>query len=183
MAFYNTYSEQFTYDRSIAIFESMKRMEWISYAFTPIFLLLKFTLISVVLYTGIFFYNLIHKISFGDIFRIVIACEIVFLLASFVKFIWFFLFAGNYDLNDLGFFYPLSLINLFRISQVDKIWRYPMQVLNLFQIIYIVLLSFGIRHFCHVNDSDSDKVVLSSYLPALFIWIALIMFVTIEAGL
>lgn len=182
IVFYNTYSEQLTYERSLQLFENMQRFSWLSYIIIPVLLLLKFTFISIVLYTGIFFFNKNDEVEYGTVFKIVIASEIVFLVVSIVKVLWFYFFGGNYDLNDLGFFYPLSLINLFNISEVDKIWIYPLQIMNMFQILYILLISYSLKSICKINSSVSDKIVLSSYLPALLIWIVLIMFITIETS-
>jgi hypothetical protein len=183
IVFYNTYSEQLTYDRSLQLFENMKSIDWISYAFTPIMLLLKFSLISLVLYIGIVFCNLYEKVSLSSVFKVVIAGEVVFVFAGFVKFLWFYLFAGNYDLNDLGFFYPLSLINIFKISEVSKIWIYPLQTVNVFHLVYIFFISFGLHKVCTIERPESDKIVLVSYVPALVVWMVLIMFLTIDLSL
>jgi hypothetical protein len=181
--FYNTYSEQLTYDRAMNLFERMKDFSWISYAFTPILLLIKFSLISMVLYTGVVFCNLQDKISLGSVFKIVIASEIIFVIAGFLKFLWFYLFAGNYDLNELGFFYPVSLINLFKESEVSNLWRYPLQTVNLFHLIYILLLSYGFSNLNRINRKESEKIVLLSYLPTLILWVVLVMFISIDASL
>jgi hypothetical protein len=181
--FYNTYSEQLTYDRAMNLFERMKDFSWISYAFTPILLLIKFSLISMVLYTGVVFCNLQDKISLGSVFKIVIGSEIIFVIAGFLKFLWFYLFAGNYDLNELGFFYPVSLINLFKESEVSNLWRYPLQTVNLFHLIYILLLSYGFSNLNRINRKESEKIVLLSYLPILILWVVLVMFISIDASL
>ena len=181
--FYNTYSEQLTYDRAIKLFERMKDISWISYAFTPLLLLIKFSLVSLVLYTGVVFCNLQGKISLGSVFKIVIASEIIFIIAGFFKFLWFYLFAGNYDLNDLGFFYPVSLINLFNRTEVSNLWRYPLQTVNMFHLLYILLLSYGFISLNRINRKESEKIVLLSYLPTLILWVALVMFISIDASL
>jgi hypothetical protein len=180
IVFYNTFSEQLTYDRSLKLFEGLKRYSWIGYASMPIILLLKFTLISIVLYSGIFLFELHKRISFKKVFGAVIASEIIFLIASLIKFLWFCFFAGNYDLNDMSFFYPMSLSNLFSRSEVDKIWIFPLQVLNLFQVLYIISLSFGIYTVSGIQKTKVDKAVIFTYLPGLIFWIALIMFLSIE---
>src|SRR4030042_968871 len=175
--FYNSFRQQLTYERSMKLFNYMDEFSWINYIVTPILLLVKFTLISIVLYIGVFFLNLHFKISFGVIFRIVIACEIIFVFAGVVKFLWFYLFAGNYKLDDMSFFYPLSLINLFNISEVDRLWVYPLQSANIFQAAYVLLLSYGLNKAGKIEKSVSEKVVIYSYLPALFFWVVLIMFI------
>lgn len=183
VVFYNTYSEQLTYDRSVKLFENMNNIAWVSYAFMPFLLLIKFSLISLLLYIGIVFYNKQDKVSLGAVFKVVIGCELIFVFAGFIKFLWFYLFAGNYDLNDLGFFYPLSLINFFNQTEVNKIWTFPLQTMNLFHFGYIILVSNGLNKVCDIDKSESDKVVLISYLPGLALWISLIMFLTIDAAL
>jgi hypothetical protein len=183
IVFYNTYSEQLTYDRSLRLFEGLKKFAWIGYAFTPILLLIKFSLVSIILYTGIVFCSLQDKVSIGSVFKIVIASEIVFVCASIFKFLWFYFFAGNYDLNDIRFFSPLSLINFFKISEVERLWVFPLQTVNVFQIIYIISISFGLHRICKIEKPDSEKIVLLSYMPALVLWISLIMFLSIDASL
>jgi hypothetical protein len=183
VVFFNTYSEQLTYDRSLKLFEEMKKISWISYVFTPVILLLKFSIISFVVYIGIVLYNVQNKISLGSVFKVVLASEIVFVSAGFIKLIWFYLFAGNYDLNDLSFFYPISLINLFKKGEVSRLWIYPLQTVNIFHLFYILSISFGLNRVCLLEKPESDKIVLSSYIPALVLWIALIMFLTIDISI
>ena len=183
VVFYNTYSEQLSYDRSMELFEGLKKYSWIGYASMPVTFIIKFSLISLIIYTGVFFCDLHERISFKKVFGVVVASEIIFLIASSVKFLWFYLFAGNYDLNDMNFFYPLSLCNLFSQSEVDKIWIFPLQILNLFQIIYILLLSYGLYVQTGIQQAKTEQAVLVSYLPGLVIWVALIMFLTIGSSL
>ncbi len=178
--FYNSVSEQLTYQRAMNLFESIKKYAWISYLVTPLLLAIKFTLVSIVLFIGVFFMDLQYKISFGVIFRIVIASEIIFVLAGFIKFIWFYFLTSNYDLNDVNFFYPLSLTNLFNVSEVNKIWVFPLQSVNLFQVSYIILLAIGINKAGQIEKSDSEKVVIFSYTPAFLFWIVLVMFISLD---
>jgi hypothetical protein len=182
IVFYNTFSEQMSYDRSMEIFDGLKRYSWISYAAIPIVLLIKFTLISIVIYTGIFLFDLHERISFKKVFGVVVASEIVFITASLIKFLWFSFFAGNYDLNDMSFFYPLSLSNLFSRSEVDKMWIFPLQVLNLFQLLYILSISHGLYTQSGIQKTKVEKAVMMAYLPGLILWIALIMFLSIGSG-
>lgn len=183
VVFYNAFSEQLTYERSLKLFEDLKRFSWITYALTPIILFLKFSIISLVIFFGIVFYNVQNRISLRSVFKVVIASEIVFLAAGIIKIIWFYFFAGNYDFNDLGFFYPMSLINLFKRAEVGKIWIYPLQTVNVFHVLYILTISFALNKIYSLEKNDSEKIVLVSYVPALVLWIALIMFLTIDLTL
>jgi len=180
IVFYNTYSEQLSYDRALRLFEDMNSLAWISYAFIPIMFLIKFSLVSLLLYVGVVFCNIQNRISLGTVFKTVIASEFVFVIGGMLKFLWFYLFAGNYDLNDLGFFYPFSLINFFKTDEVARVWIYPLQTINLFHFAYVFFISYGLYKVGEIGKADSEKVVLLSYLPGLFLWVVFVMFLTID---
>ena len=180
IVFFNTYSEQLTYELSMEIFSAMRSYSWISYAITPILLLLKFSALSVLIYIGVFFSDLHKDITLGKIFKVVVVSEIVFVVASVIKMLWFILFAGNYTLDDMNFFYPLSLINLFSRSEVASYWVYPLQTINIFQVFYVLLLAFGLSRISSVKKISVDRIVLSTYVPAIAVWIAMVLFLTID---
>jgi hypothetical protein len=181
IVFFNTYSEQLTYDRSMELFQQMRSYSWVSYILVTVFLLLKFTAVAVLLYIGVYFNDLHRELPLGIIFKVVIISESIFVTASILKLLWFAFFAGNYTLDDISFFYPLSLINLFNRSEVATYWVYPLQTVNLFQFLYVLLLAFGLSKAGSVKKSLAEKVVLSTYVPAIAVWITLIMFFTIDA--
>ena len=180
IVFFNSYSEQLTYDRSMELFSMMKSYAWISYLLCPLVLIIKFSVVSFVIYIGVFFFDMQKEISIRKVFTVVIACEAVFILASIIKLLWFIFFAGNYTLNDLSFFYPLSLINLFRQPEVASYWVYPLQTVNLFQLAYVLMLAAGLAKISSVKRDATDKIILITYVPAIFIWIVFIMFLTID---
>jgi len=49
--------------------------------------------------------------------------------------------------------------------------------------LYLVCIAFGLNKVCSIEKSKSERVVLASYLPALFFWITLIVFLSVDAGL
>jgi hypothetical protein len=180
IVYYNSYSEQLTYDRAMELYGMLKKYSWIGFALFPFVLLIKITTISLVIYTGVIFFNLHKQLSIGMMFRVVTASEIVFVTAGIVKILWFYFFAGNYTIPDINFFYPASLINLFHRGEIDKIWIFPLQTLNLFHIGYIFLLAYGIKQTGKIDKWSSEKIVAITYIPAIFIWIALVMFLSIN---
>jgi len=180
VVYYNSFSEQLTYDRVLELYGTLKKYSWVGFVCFPFFLLLKVTVVSLVLYVGIIFFNLQKQFSLGMMFRVVTGSEIVFVIAGISKVLWFYFFAGNYTITDISFFYPASLINLFTPEEVDSLWIFPLQTANLFNIVYLLLLAYGISVIGNVNKAFSEKIVLSTYVPALLFWIALVMFLTIN---
>lgn len=180
VVFFNTFSEQLTYERSMQLFNQLRSFAWVSYVITPVILLLKFSALSILLYIGIFFSDLHKEITLGKIFKVVIISEVVFIAASIFKLLWFIFFAGNYTLDDMKFFYPLSLINLFSRAEVAPYWIYPLQTVNIFQLVYVFLLAIGLSKISSIKREAADKVVLTTYVPGILVWVALIMFLTID---
>jgi hypothetical protein len=181
IVFFNTYSEQLTYERSMELFSIMRSFSWTSYLLCPLVLIIKFSVVSFVIYIGVFFCDMQKEITIGKVLTVVIGCEAVFVLASATKLLWFIFFAGNYTLNDMSFFYPLSLINLFKQSEVAAYYVYPLQTVNLFQVGYIIMLAAGLAKVSSVKRDATDRVILITYLPAIAIWMVFIVFLTIDA--
>lgn len=180
IVFFNTYSEQMTYDRSMELYHSVRSYSWVGYLIIPGALFLKFSIISILLFTGLFFSDFNKDISLGKIFRVVTLAEIAFITASLLKFFWFIIFAGNYTIDDISFFYPLSLANLFTRQEVAPWWIYPLQTVNLFQVFYVVLLSVGLTKVSTIKRERADTIILCTYIPAIVIWGAVIMFFSID---
>ena len=178
--FFNTYNELLTFDRTMQLFGRMKSYAWVSYISCPVFLFVKFLLVSMVLYVGIIFAGSQYRVKLGSVLKVVLASELVFLLATICKFLWFWFFAGNYTLFDLSFFYPLSLINLFGTAEIRPVWVYPLQTVNLFHLGYLFLLSSGLTNVCKLKRSESEKIVLVTYIPALIFWVTFIMFISVD---
>jgi hypothetical protein len=177
--FYNTFSEQLTYERSLMLFDNMMRMSWLSYLMYPLILILKVTSVSIVIYASAFFFDLTDNVSLNSVFKVVLGSEISFLIVGFLKFLWFYFIQTDFTLHDLEFFYPFSLINLFKRSEVQKIWIYPLQTVNLFNILYMFLLSIGLCKVSLIKRANAEKIVLASYIPLLILWNVLIMFLLI----
>jgi hypothetical protein len=181
--FYNTFSEQLTYDRSLKLFESSKKMGWVIYVFYPLVLMIKVTLVSFAVYVGLFFSNGFEHVSFSSLFKVVIASEIAFILSGLAKFFWFCFFVNSYTINDIEFFYPLSLINFFKRSELQKIWIYPLQTINIFHFLYILFMAVGLRRVCSMTKTDSEKLILVSYPVLVILWNVIIMFLVIDNDL
>lgn len=183
IVFFNTYSEQLTFERSAELYGWVRKYSWFSFVITPVLLMIKFSVISVVIYTGVFLSELNNDLTLGRIFGVVVGSEMVFVIASLLKFLWFVFLGGNYTLNDISFFYPLSLLNFFNPSEVDPWWIYPLQTANLFQVAYMIVLSAGLARVSGTGRGKTERIVLSTYLPAIMVWVVFVMFLTVDSRL
>ncbi|MDT3401262.1 hypothetical protein [Mucilaginibacter terrae] len=148
--------------------------KWI-YVLTALYLLFKLCLISLILYTALYIAD--HLLSYWHILLIVSLCEGIFLVAAAVKMWWFHYYYPHGTLLQWHQLYILSSLSLF--PAIPAAWYYPLQTLNAFEVAYWFLLAFGVYRFSGLDYRTSFKIILLSYLPALFIWTVVVCFCTI----
>ncbi|MCR4032993.1 MULTISPECIES: hypothetical protein [Flavobacterium] len=171
---YNNLSEQFTIRQIELFFEFQKKWNWITYLLPPILLLIKTSIITTILYIGLFFSN--KDLNFNALLNFVLKAEFIFLLVPIFKIIWFYFFQTNYTLEDIQYFYPLSALNIIGYKDLETWFVYPFQVLNLFELFYVIYLGYEIGKLTQTNTDYGLKIVALSYVPSLFLWVATVMF-------
>jgi hypothetical protein len=176
---YNSLSEQFTSKQIEQYFDFQEKWQWLGYFFVSLLLLIKSTLIASVIYVGAFFFSKI-AITFKNIWNCVIQAEFIFLIVPILKIAWFYFFHTKYTLEDIQYFYPLSALNITGYQGLDPWLIYPLQVLNLFELAYIIYLSYQIGQLTQTNTDNGLKIVAYSYVPALFLWVTVVMFFTLN---
>jgi hypothetical protein len=174
---YNSLSEQLTPKQLSHYFEFQDKWRWVSYILIFIFIVVKTIVITSILYVGIFVFN---KTTFKKIWKIVINSEFIFLLVPVCKIIWFYFFQTDYKLTDIQYFFPLSTINITGYENISPWYIYPLQTINVFEFAYIIYLSYQIGHLTKTNADTGLKIVSFSYLPALFLWVTMVMFFTLN---
>ncbi|MBG6063674.1 hypothetical protein IWX83_003490 [Flavobacterium sp. CG_9.1] len=175
---YNSLAAKLGKEQISEILNFQKKWEWVSFLSTPVFFLIKITLISSVLYIGTAFSD--TKIYFKAIFDNVIKAEFIFLLVPIFKIIWFYFFQTSYSLEDIQYFYPLSALNIVGYKGLEPWLIYPFQTLNLFELSYWLILAFFIGKATETTMDHGLKIVASSYGSALLLWVVVIMFFTLN---
>ena len=170
----DTLYEQFSSDQVNRILSFNRKWEWVSYLLLPLILLLKISLIAKILDAGIFFID--REISYGKLFSLVLRAEFIFLGIPVAKFLWFYCIQTDFDLIDLQTFYPLSILNFFDVDNIEQWFIYSFQILNLFEIVYWLVLAYGIKKMLKIPYYQAFNSVMLSYGICLFIWIVAVMF-------
>jgi len=176
---YNSLSEQLTYEQINYFFSFQKKWKIIGFLFIPIFYALKISIISAIIYIGLFFTSK-KDITLNQVWRVLVDAEFIFLLIPIFKIFWFYFFQTTYSLEDIQYFYPLSALNIIGYKGLEPWLLYPLQTLNLFEVTYIIYLSYQIGYLTKTNADNGLKIVSYSYIPALFLWVAIIMFFTLN---
>ena len=172
-------SATLTEDQIMQFFSFQKKWQWVSYAFIPLFLLIKTVLVATCLYMGAFFFSK-AQFTFKQLWHIAVKAEYVFLLVGVIKIVWFYFFQTTYTLEDLQYFYPLSGLNIVGYEGLEPWYIYPLQVLNLFEVAYWFILSYFVGQLAFKDKiypmQEGLKVVAISYGSGLLLWVALMMF-------
>lgn len=185
--YFNTFTEQLTYEQIEKIINEGEKWKWVSYFILPVVTLIKLTLVASCLGIGMYFIT--NKFSFIAAFGVALESEFVLLVPAFFKILWFAFFQTDYTLKDLHFFYPLSALNFFDYNAVQPWLIYPLQLFNLFELVYWLFLaeglsklSFSTKDELHYEMSfnQSFGIVAASYGTGLLLWVAVVMFITIS---
>jgi len=176
--FFNSLGEQLSYNRIQTLLDESKKWRWFSYPIIPLIYFLKFSLITICLLTGLFFWNIDLHIT--RVFYLVMICEFIFFIPAIIKTTWFVTIADNYTLQDIQTFRPFSVLSFFEESEIETWLVYPMQLINLFELLYIILLSWVISREINDTIDKGFTIVLSSYGSGVMIWIILVTFMVLN---
>jgi hypothetical protein len=174
----NSLSEQLTARQIEKYIEMKEKWRYFSYVFIAIYMLLKTSIIASTLYIGVFFRN--KDNSFNKLWDIVLNAEFIFLLVPIFKTVWLYFFESQFTLEDVQYFFPLSLLNIGGYEHLEPWLMYPLQTFNLFELTYIIYLGYQLGSLTQTNPDTGLKIVAYSYVPALVLWITFIMFLTLN---
>jgi len=152
-----------------AVYEALQK--WIYFS-SALYLLLKLGAITLILHTALYLND--ENVSIGNIFKVSVLAEFVFLIPAAVKIFSFRYTYPNGNLLDWHRYYILSSLSFFEGAPAD--WYYALQTANLFEVAYWFILAYGISKITTLNFERSLRIVVTSYVPALLIWIAAVTF-------
>jgi hypothetical protein len=158
--------------QDLNVYETLQK--WI-YIYSAVYLLIKLGVITLILHTALYLNN--QDVSISKIFSVTVLAEFIFLIPATVKIISFPYTFPQGTLLDWHRYYVLSLLSLFENIPAD--WYYALQTVNVFEIVYWFLLAYGVSKIATLNYDRSLRIVVTSYVPALVIWIAAVTFFTL----
>jgi len=138
----------------------------------PFIYLWKFTILGFVLWVGCFLFG--YRITFSQCWSVVMAAEFVFILPELLKIGWFLFVRTDPSLSEVQAFYPLSLMNFFDYSAMDKRYAYPLRAISVFEILYVLMMVRGVNYYSfriHKQQSATWWIVSSSYILIFLLWL------------
>ncbi len=135
----------------------------------PLVYALKFTLVGFILWVGCFMWG--YKVTYNKCWQIAMIAELVFFVPTFLKILWFFFVNTDPNYWEYQSFYPLSLMAFLDHTQVRPKMLYPNQALNLFEIIYWVVLTYGVDFAARKKKAVANYIIATSYIPLFLLWL------------
>ena len=154
-----------------------KKNEWLTYILLPVVNTIKYSVTAMVLFIGIKLFEL--EVSFMNCFKIILFAEIIPLISSITKTLYFYIYPPN-NFEVLQNYNPLGLSSFLKNDTIPKYLLYPIQQLNLFEVGYWLLLAYGIKSLGNVNFKKALKITSLSYGVGLLIWCIFIVFLQLQ---
>jgi hypothetical protein len=149
-----------------AILQMISALQFFS---IPFIYLWKFTVIGFVLWVGCFMFG--FRITFSQCWGVVMAAEFIFLIPEVLKIGWFMFFETDPTLPEIRAFYPLSLMNFFDYTEVEKRYAYPLRAISIFEIFYILIMVNGVHFFAKREKKAAWWIVSTSYIFIFILWL------------
>jgi hypothetical protein len=175
--YYNTLGEQLTIERIDAILEKQAEWKWVSYLLIPVMVAFQAFLVALCLNCGTIMMN--YKISFRPLFTLVLRSSVVFLLMKLVL-TFIFLFYTIKAVDDLITVNKFALAGFVDTTLVPKWLMYPLSIINIFEVIFGLLLTFGMSGLLKRTFKESLSFVATTYGLGLLIWIVFIIFLQLN---
>jgi hypothetical protein len=175
--YYQTFGEQVALERIDRFFKIRDQLQWLSYAFVPVILLLKVSFVAVCIDIGMLFTKG-EGIQFRKLFRAALVSEFIFVTALYIKTGWLTLVADVRTLYDIQKFYPFSLRTVF--PDAPDWLAYPLLTANLFELAYIASVAACISVIMNQKFGRSLVLTFFSYGTGLLLWMMLIVFLSIN---
>jgi hypothetical protein len=175
--YYISFEKFISIKRIEEMIEVNKKNEWLTYIVLPIVNTIKYNLIAIIIFIGIKFFEL--EVSFKNCFKIVLFAEIIPLVASITRTLYFYIYPPN-NFEVLQNYNPLGVTGFLKNDTIPKYLLYPIQQLNLFEVGYWLLLAYGIKSLGNVDFKKALKITSLSYGVGLLIWCIFIVFLQLQ---
>jgi hypothetical protein len=173
-----TVSEQLSVKRVDEALANRFKYEWLNLVVTPVFKLLSFLIITLIIATGAYLRS--YKISFVKIFTAVVYASFVFLLPEIIKIFYFMNIDNDFTMEQFRNFYPYSLLYYVNKESIDVWFYYPIYLINIIELFYCLVLAVCIRFVSKLSFLKSFFLIIQTYVVALILWTVFIIFISLN---
>lgn len=161
--------------------ESRKNWAWLSYVFVPLLILLRTSIIAFLMQMAVFFIDPEDETSFAKFWSVTLSAEWITVLLIGFRFFYFTVIDTQYTLEELQTYTPGTLADIYDTSSLENWLAYPLGLLSIWELLYWLILVFGIHEILKTHFFKSWAVVLASYGLGLLIWVGFVMYLLITS--
>lgn len=161
--------------------ESRKKWAWLGYLVIPLLILLRTTLIAFLMQMAVFFMDTEDETSYGKFWSVTLAAEWVTVFLVAFRFFYFTVIDTEYTLEELQSYIPGALSNVFDVSHFESWMAYPFNLVSIWELLYWLVLVFGIQEIMKTSFFKSFGIVLASYGVGLLIWVGFVMYMLLTS--
>lgn len=172
--FLNSYGGKFDQQYVQQMLSFDKKWGFIKYVFIPFGLFLRISLVTYIIYLGLYLVNV--DVSIKYLYKVTILGELIFLVFTITRTILIF-FHNFTSFEELGRYAPFRFITVETISNYPPWIKIPMLIINPVEILYWFVLSFLISKLLSWNYFKSTLLVIKTYVVGLIVWIIFIVFI------
>ncbi len=175
--YFQSFGEKLATDRIIKMIDFSLKWQWTGYVVIPLVILIRVNFTAVCIFIGNILCN--SNIRYRDLFKAVLLSDFVFVFAGIIKLVLLIFFKQVETLEDLQF-QPFSLLELVDQSKIEPFLLYPLSLFSVFELLYWFVLAWLLSRLINRSFAFSLKRVAVSYGAGLFLWVLLVMFITIN---
>ncbi len=142
---------------------------FLGYASIPLYYISKFSVVALILWLGSFGFG--YRIPYPFLFKLAMGAQVVFFVPELVKILYFGFASSQYGVDEFNAFQPLSFLVFIDVSESSPFIINLLEWLSIPQVLYVYLLSVGIRLKYRRTLKQAFAVVGGSYVPVSLFWI------------
>lgn len=178
-AYYQSLGSQLSVEQIEELLKSQQKWQWLGYLILPVIYLTKILFISAAVYIIKMIVGKSFKAKFSDISLAVIKADMIFLIPALIKITWFTFFPAR-TLEEIQYFMPGSVFQLFADQEIVPWLVYPLQAFSVWEVGFWLILAFELKEFFDNDFGRSFQNVMLSYGSGFLVWIVFVVFLTIN---
>ena len=169
-------SGQYSNEMITNYLESRERWAWLGYLAIPLLILLRTSLIAFLMQMAVFFIDNEDDTAYGKFWSVTLSAEWVTIILVAFRFVYFSAIKTDYTFDEIQSYVPGALTNVYDVSQLDTWMAYPFNLVSIWELLYWLVLIFGIKEIMKTSFIKSLGIVLASYGVGLLIWVGFVMY-------
>lgn len=141
--------------------DMIRRIDFVRYIFSPLYIFSISLVITGLIQIGLKGNNI--EINNKLLFKIILVGAVILSLPLWVKTVWFVLIKGSYTMDEVKFFYPLSLLNFFEPADLHIKLVKALGKLNLYHLAFMLFITSCIKIYYNTTWSRILGIVFYTY--------------------